>query len=232
MIPASSPATLIGLAVALFGPAVLFTPARKVFGPPDRMLARVLDLGFLWILAGLVSAIVVGWEKLPLSSIGLQPTWRSLLLGLALALAFNRVVGPFLYRMLRMVGGPGFETGLTQMASMPLRYLYFAALTAGVAEEVFRGYSIERLAWLTGSYWWAGLISTAVFALLHLPMWGWGPVATFFVSGGLLTLFYIWTQDLTACMIAHAITDAAGFLGAHRAAVASRISRAAPEPPG
>jgi membrane protease YdiL (CAAX protease family) len=70
---------------------------------------------------------------------------------------------------------------------------------------------------VTGSYWWAGLIATAVHALVHLPMWGWGPVATFFVSGALMTVFFIWTQDLVACMVAHAIIDAVGLITAQHA---------------
>jgi membrane protease YdiL (CAAX protease family) len=146
-----------------------------------------------------------------------------MVLGLLLAVVFIRLVAPFLYWMVSKIGAGGFEAGLTQLTHMPVWFLLFAAITGGVVEELlYRGYAIERLAALTGNYGWAGLISTTVFALLHLPMWGWGPVATFFVSGGLLALFYIWTQDLVACMIGHTITDAVGFITAHRAARASR----------
>jgi membrane protease YdiL (CAAX protease family) len=175
----------------------------------------------MWILAGSVVAIVVRWEKLPMASIGLKPRWRSVLWGLALAVAFNRIVAPFLYWMVREMGIFGFETGLARVAPMPVWFLLFAALTGGMVEELmYRGFAIERLASITGSYWWAGLISTIAFALLHLPMWGWGPVATFLVSGGILTVFYILTRDLTACIICHTITDAVGFIMAHNAALA------------
>lgn len=44
-----------------------------------------------------------------------------------------------------------------------------------------------------------------------------GPVATFFVSGGVLSVFYILTRDLAACMMAHAITDIVGFVAARNA---------------
>jgi membrane protease YdiL (CAAX protease family) len=135
-----------------------------------------------------------------------------------LALAFNRAVAPFLYWMIRKMGTPSFEIGLARMVSMPVWFLLFAALTGGVVEEVlFRGYVIERLQSITGNYCLAGLISTTVVALLHLPMWGWGPVATFFVSGAVLTVFYIFTRDLAACMIVHTITDAVGFITAYKA---------------
>jgi len=223
MIHPSYLATTVGLCLALFGPALLFTPAHKLLGKPERFATRMFELLFLWILAGAIVAIVVFREELPLSSIGLRLRWQSVVLGLLLALLFIRVVAPFLYWMIKKMGAPGFEGGLAKMVTMPVGFLLFAALSAGVVEEtLYRGYAIERLASLTGSYWWAGLISTTVFALLHWPMWGRGPVATFFVSGGLMALFYIGTQDLAACMIAHAVTDAVGFITAHRAARASK----------
>ena len=143
-------------------------------------------------------------------------------MGLLLAILFNRAIVPFLYWMISRMGASGFEAGLARLAAMPVWFLLFAALTAGVAEEMlYRGYAIERLALLTGSYWLAGLVATTIFALMHLPIWGWGPVATFFVSGGVMALFYVLTKDLTACMIAHAVTDAVGFITAHRAAHSS-----------
>jgi uncharacterized protein len=182
----------------------------------------VLELLLLWVLAGSIVAVVIWWEVLPLSSIGLHLKWQSVVLGLFWALLFNRIVAPFLYWMISKTGSQGFEIGLSEMVAMPVWFLLFAALTAGIVEEtLYRGYAIERLASVTGSYWWAGLIATTVFALMHLPMWGWGAVTTFFVSGGLLAVFYIATQDLIACMIAHTITDAVGFISARRVARAS-----------
>jgi uncharacterized protein len=222
MILKSHLATTVGLCLALLGPALLFVPIRKLPGLPERMATRVLELLFLWVLAGLVVAIVIWWEDLPLSSIGLQLKWQTVVLGLLLALLFKRVVAPLLYWMIRKMGSPGFEIGLAKMVAMPVWFSLFAALTAGVVEEtLYRGYAIERLASVTCSYWWASLIALTVHALMHLPMWGWGLVPTFFVSGGVLTLFYIVTQDLVACMIAHTITDAVGFISARCEACAS-----------
>jgi len=212
-------AAVAGLSIAFFGPVLLIAMDR-LLGEPDDILIRVFGLLCMWILAGSVVAIVVRWEKLPMSSIGFRPRRQSIVWGLLLALAFNRVIAPFLYWMIQKMGTPGFETGLARVVYMPVWLLIFAALTGGVVEEVlFRGYGIERLASITGSYWLAGLISTGAAALLHLPMWGWGPVATFFVSGGVMTVFYIFTRDLAACMIVHSITDAVGFISAHNAAL-------------
>lgn len=218
-----SVATFLGLCIALFGPALLFMPTHRFLGDPERFSTRVLELLFLWMLAALVLVIVIGWEAQPISSIGLALRWESIILGLLLAVVFIRLVAPVLYWMVNRIGTSGFEEGLAKLSHMPIWFLLFAAITGGVVEELlYRGYAIERLATLTGSYGWASLISTTVFAMVHLPMWGWGPVATFFVSGGLIALFYIWTQDLVACMIGHAVTDAVGFITAHRAAHTTR----------
>jgi CAAX protease family protein len=212
---------LVGLSITFLGP-VLLIAVDGLVGKPDDVLTRIAGLLYLWVLAGSVVAIVVRWEKLPISSIGFHLNWRSIFWGLGLALVFQFLVAPLLYSMIQKMGTSGFETGLARLAPRPVLFLLFAALTGGVTEELlFRGYAIERLAWITGKYWLAGLISTTLAALLHLPMWGWGPVATFFISGGMMTIFYIFTRDLLACMIAHVIIDAAGIIAAHFAALAS-----------
>jgi membrane protease YdiL (CAAX protease family) len=54
--------------------------------------------------------------------------------------------------------------------------------------------------------------TVALFALVHLSLWGWGPIVAFVVSGAVLPLFFIWRQDLLANILAHAATDAVGLL--------------------
>jgi hypothetical protein len=48
-----------------------------------------------------------------------------------------------------------------------------------------------------------------------------GAVVTSFVSGGFVALFYISTQDLFGCMVAHAVMDGVDFLTADSGAWAS-----------
>jgi len=87
-------------------------------------------------------------------------------------------------------------------------FLVFAAMTAGIAEEtLFRGYAFERVAELTGSYAAGRLHHNRLVRADHLRLWGWGPVVAFMVSGGALTLFYAWREDLLANIVAHAIVD-------------------------
>ena len=207
---------ILGLCVALGGPILLASPASKVLGDPNRLATKVLGQLLLWALVALILALVLFWERQPLRSIGWRPLeWQSVAWGLALAGAFI-LLTPVWAGALRWVGlPPSFESGFAKLAGLPRWYLVFAAVTAGVTEEtLYRGYAVERLSSLTGSYWWGGLISLVIFTLAHLPGWGWGPIPIFFISAVLGTLFYVWRRDLLACIIAHAVTDTVGLISA------------------
>lgn len=215
--------SILGLSVALGVPILLAGPAGKALGDPNRLLTKLLGQFLLWVLVALILAFVVFWEKQPLRSIGLRAFgWRSVIWGLALAGAFILLTPVFTEVLNRMGIPPSFERGFAKLAALPRWFLVFAAVTAGVAEEtLYRGYAVERLASLTGSYWWGGLISIAVFTLAHLPVWGWGPIPIFLISSVIGTLFYVWRRDLLACMIAHAVTDIVGLLAGVSASSAS-----------
>jgi uncharacterized protein len=205
-------ATIIGLCVALMGPALLVSPLGSILGESGNLTTNLLEQVSLWVLFALVIGIVRLWEKLPLSSVGFRFQWQSFAWGLLLAavLIFSN---PLFVWLLAKTGIAGFEDGLAKLRGLPVWFLVLAAVTAGVAEEtLYRGYAIERLALFVGSYWWAGLIALTVFALVHLPFWGWGPVLVIFMSGTLITAFYIWKRDLLACIVAHAATDAVGLI--------------------
>ena len=55
-------------------------------------------------------------------------------------------------------------------------------------------------------------MSVLVFGFAHVPMWGWEPSLTTVVSGGVLTLFYLWNRDLNANIIAHVAIDFVGIV--------------------
>ena len=84
---------------------------------------------------------------------------------------------------------------------------------AGVVEEIlYRGYAIETLKDLTGSYAVAAVVSTLIFGFAHAPLWGWGPAVSATASGIVATAVYLWTRDLNALIISHVITDFAGIV--------------------
>lgn len=206
--------SIVGLCVALGGPILLAGPAVYVLGDSRGLATLLLGQLLLLSLVAVILALVVFWEKQPLVSIGLKRFhWQSVAWGLALASTLILLVPVWAGALSRLGLPPSYESGFAKLAGLPRWFLVFAALTAGVAEEtLYRGYAIERLSSLTGSYWWGALISLAVFTLAHVPGWGSGPLLIFFISGGLITLFYVWKQDLLACMIAHAVTDIVGLI--------------------
>jgi membrane protease YdiL (CAAX protease family) len=88
-----------------------------------------------------------------------------------------------------------------------------AVVGAGIGEEiVFRGFSVTRLAILTGRVWLAALVTLLVFYMLHVPVWGWGFALGGFVSGAAAMAFFIWRKDLLAMMVFHMSTDAIGLV--------------------
>jgi membrane protease YdiL (CAAX protease family) len=174
--------TITGLCVALAGPALLVSPAAKILGNPAILTTKLLEQAVLWVLFGLTIAIILLWERLPLSSIGLKPlSWQSFAWGLAVAGMLIVFVCPALIWALKKAGIPGFESGLAKLTPLPIWLLVLAVGTAGIIEEtLFRGYAIERLSSLTEIYWLGGLIALTIFVLVHLPSWGLGPMLTHF----------------------------------------------------
>lgn len=202
--------TLVGLCIALGG---LVLPVGRLLRNPDGLAARVTEQVFVWALFALVLAIIVLWEKQPLSSIGFRWHWASLAWGLSLTAMLIFITGPVGDWALKQTGLAGFERGLSKLEQLPAWFLIVAAITAGVVEEaLYRGYAIERLAPFTGDLWSAGALAWIAFCLVHAPFWGWGPVLRMAVAGLPILLFYLWKRDLLACMIAHALTDLIGLV--------------------
>jgi membrane protease YdiL (CAAX protease family) len=202
----------------MFGPPLVAITSERLARSHDRLAPHLFGQGALVAIVGGVVMIVVLWEHQPLSSIGVRPlSWESLAWGLALAAFFMYVFAPAAYSTLRRLKLRGFEDGLAKLGGLPVWYVVIAVLVGGVSEELlYRGFAIERVAVITGSYWLAGLIPLSVFGLAHIPMWGWGPALTTPLSGGVLTLVYIWRQDLAVNIIAHVLTDLAGIVFVRR----------------
>jgi membrane protease YdiL (CAAX protease family) len=161
----------------------------------------------MWVLLGLI-VIIIAAEGRSLDSIGLHaPTWSTLGLGLAAA-ALIEATGALVFPALVRVGVVDFSKGFALLEKWPLWLLLFAILTAGVVEEaLYRGYAIERLMWITGSYWWAAVVAVVLFGLVHLPFWGRGAFVWSVFAGSALTGLYVWKHDLLACVLVHTICN-------------------------
>jgi membrane protease YdiL (CAAX protease family) len=84
---------------------------------------------------------------------------------------------------------------------------------AAIAEELlFRGYPISRLEELSGSRVLAAVVSWAGFTYAHLSYWGAAQLIVAGWGGLILTLLFLWRRNLWTNILAHWLTDAAGFL--------------------
>ncbi len=87
-------AVIAGLAAAWGGPALL-VGADRLLGLSDTTLTRLVAELVLWCLLGLVLAIVLLWERQPVSTLNLRsPRWSSLGWGLLLAAVTYAVMLP------------------------------------------------------------------------------------------------------------------------------------------
>jgi membrane protease YdiL (CAAX protease family) len=204
----------VGLVIAIGGPALLVSPLHRFLGDAQALPTRLLDQLILWGLFGAIMALVVFWERRPLTSIGWHGLrWSSFAWGLVLCALYMWVLTPVGVWLIQQLDLGGFNQGFNQLVGVPRWFLVFAAITAGVVEEtLFRGYALERIGELTGSYSVAGITTLTIFALVHLPFWGWGTVVALLISGAVGTAFYVWRHDLLALVVAHALTDTVGLL--------------------
>jgi membrane protease YdiL (CAAX protease family) len=226
-------APLIGLLVTFGGTLALISPASRLLGRAEAVLTKLLEQAVLWLILGMVVAIVVLWEREPLASLWLQPfRWQSIAWGLLLAAAQIYLAFPLRVWLIRALRLPGFDAGLESVLAFPVWLRVVMVVSAAVVEEtLFHGYALTRLGALLGSTWLGALVLVPAFALVHLPAWGRGVVVSLLPSGALAAAFFIWRQDLLAMVVAHAVVDAVGLI---LSPPVSSIERARPglEPPG
>jgi uncharacterized protein len=202
-------AAIIGLALACGGP-----PLVVILVKSPSTAASLAAIGAIAAIVAAVLLIATQWEGLSLTAIGLRPPgWKGFALGIAVAALFIAVIGPALMQMPGWFGWQGFDAGLRQATAAPGWLLLLSILVVASAEEVlYRGYAIERLEALTGSAILACALSVALFALAHVPMWGWGASSTTLISGAIFAALYAWRRDLFPLVIAHVATDICGLL--------------------
>ncbi len=214
-----SPATLVGLAMALLLP---IPPYREPF-----LHLFMTAWGMLWISAwetvGLISKLtviialpllVVYWERRSLRSIGLHAVSATdFLAAIAIVLAYL-LISPRLIWMADKIPAVAAELTLggTLYASLP-RLLDWSGLFAnGIAEEVgFRGYAMERIEELTGSRMLGASVPFVVNVLVHAPVWGLYGMLVKAPTLLLLVALYLWRRSLPACVLAHILIDIRAF---------------------
>jgi uncharacterized protein len=207
--------TIIGLLIALLAPVLPFTALMKWLGDPPSLTARLAGQIYYLAIVAAVIFIVVGWEKRPLASIGLKPpTLATVVWALIAAAVLVKLIVPAAMYLVSLTGLPLFDKGLAKIGPLPFWFRLLAVIvTGGIFEEViYRGFLTERLSELTGSRWVGGLLSLSAFAWMHYPLWGLGPVLTFYITGGFLTALYFWRGDLLTTILCHILVDMLGLV--------------------
>jgi membrane protease YdiL (CAAX protease family) len=201
------------VALALTGPPLIAILGTQVFAS-QGLIGHVIGFAGIVLVVVVVYAFALNSEGYTWGRLGFaQISWLTPLLGVALAAFFVLVFGPLASHALTKLGATGFEQGLAAAGRLPIVYLIVTILLVAPTEELlYRAYAIERITDLTGSRWLAAAISIFAFTMAHVPMWGFGPALTTAVSGGVLTLVYLWRPDVTALIIAHVATDLFGIV--------------------
>jgi len=202
-------ASIVGLLLAL-GVTTLFAFLKQ--GGKSAPIDQSRHLVVTWGTCLALLALVLFWERLPLSSIGI--VWGNYWAWLIGAIIGGAILGTSVISiwMAGRAGKPAIpedsEQGLLRVMATPPWFRWAVVLTAGITEEImFRGYPIERLLDITGNLWLAAAIPLAVFVFAHLSAWSLGHLVGVFFGGAVLTGLYLWQRDLVACMIAHALID-------------------------
>lgn len=181
-------------------------------------LGRLLGGEIFWWIAVVVLLLYVALvERRPFISVGLRKP-KVLDLALAVAASIVMVAGIiFIYLVVFPKLHLKMNTqAMNRLLQPPFWYRFLAVTRAAVAEELlFRGYPIERLTELSGSIVFAALVTVAAFTYAHLAGWGAAQLIVAGYGGVVLTILYLWRRNLWANMLAHWITDAAGFLLPH-----------------
>lgn len=203
--------TLVGLFLALVVPALGPTRLLPSIGGVNAIYVHEI---FWWALLAVIVVYVLVVEKRPLASVGLRlPSWKTFAFGILVGIV--GVVG-ITFIMLAALPALGLHANMGEVAKIqgtPFWYRVFLVTRAAMMEEtLFRGYGIERIEELTGQRWLAAIVSIAAFTFAHLASWGWAQLIVAGWGGVILTALYLWRRDLVCNMIAHWVTDGAGFL--------------------
>ncbi|MGH7012147.1 MAG: lysostaphin resistance A-like protein [Caulobacteraceae bacterium] len=204
---------IVGLVIAIGIPELLVGLNHGAAIPADPSGFAVHEAPW-WILI----AAVLAWGRLieakPSASLGLvRPTWKSLAIAIPAAivmLAVMAVCTAVIFPALQLHFNGGAAGGILRL---PFGERLEIVVRAAVCEEIiYRGYTISRVAGLTGSRILAVIVSIAAFSAAHFSYWGPAQLIPVAAVGLVLALLWLWRRDLPCNMIAHFLTDGAGFL--------------------
>ena len=202
--------TWVGLALALFGaPLVIFIfQSLAPDGPFTNLFVLEKELA-VFAVAGILILLILKGEKLGLDSIGLHSrNWGKSILWGFIGVVIAGAALAILLLIFSKIGisfGQGPDVG--RYKNISLWVMFVMVLRAGIVEEIcYRGYVIERLEKISGSWIVYFLIPLILFAVFHYRQ-GIAGIIISFVAGAILALLYLKRRDLKANIITHFLVD-------------------------
>ncbi len=205
---------ITGLAGLLFVAAATFAPIGKLSLAYSGLGKPWGAEPLWWVLAGAIVLYVVAVERLPLSSIGFRrPGVWDVVLGAVGGIAIIVGIGALLAVVYQALHLKPDQSMAASLMAQPLFYRIAIVTRAAVVEEiVFRGYGMERLKSLTGSWTIAAVLTWAAFTYAHLAGMGLVNLLIPAAAGGAITLLYLWRRNLWTTIIAHWLVDGASLI--------------------
>lgn len=202
---------LISLFVALVSPTILIFALRAA----GRTTLNWSTRASFWII-GLACFLLISTQigiVEGLQAIGLGPiTPRTILIAAATTIGLMLGAGLLLVLQRFLKLPVGDRENFSEIAATSLLFRTFLVLTAGATEEfMFRGVGIGVGAEVFGNGVLAAVLSTFAFVLAHFS-WRLSHLLQVAMAGAVLSLAYLMTGDLWACIIAHLLVDGVGFM--------------------
>ncbi|HNQ23148.1 MAG TPA: CPBP family intramembrane metalloprotease [Phycisphaerae bacterium] len=170
-----------------------------------------------------VLALLVRRRPNPAASLGLESRGLgfNVLAGVAALVAAYLLIYPPLLLLLWVVPGLAEQMGSNAERlgdllppDMPWTHLLLLMIMVGTCEElIFRSMLMTRLRRLTGSWWVAVVVSTALFAAAHLG--DQVPAALLFIAplSVVLSVVTIWRRSVVPAIVAHALFNFSQMMG-------------------
>jgi uncharacterized protein len=193
-----------GIGIALLGVPLVLLACRRLGRDTLSFVPRL----FGWVLAALCVVLAATISPSGISTLGVRSvSIETLVLGVVTAVG-TLVLFAVIGFIQRAMGLPNADIAMfARVTALAPLHKLLLVVTAGVTEEIlYRGYAIGQGQVLFGSVWVAASLSLLVFTLAHLN-WRASHLISVAVAGGAVTVLFVSSRDLNACILAHTLVD-------------------------
>ncbi len=193
---------LVGVLLATLWPSLVNLIGRS--GDLTSVASDLRTIVTEWAVVLILAAIAFGPQRLDRQFFRISMfRGRDLLVMLGWLIATLLLAGA----IGRFVTPPAFD--LQRIAAVPIGVRAILVITAGICEEfMFRGFVIQEIGFLTGNRKLGAVLSIIFFGLGHVGTYGLSSALLIpTLIGAMITLLYMWRNNLPLCMLMHATID-------------------------